>query len=80
MGIGKENWATLKIPTLNFDRLESRYYCALIRENDMGQMDFFDIANRYTDLDAKNDPLVQIDALVPWKTFRGHMEAAWLKP
>ena len=30
-------------------------------------MDFFDIANRYTDLDAKDDPLVQIDALVPWK-------------
>jgi hypothetical protein len=29
-------------------------------------MDFFDIANRYTDLDAKNDPLVQIDAFVPW--------------
>ena len=46
----------------------------------MGQMDFFDIANRYIDLDAKNNPLVQIDALVPWKTFRGHMESAWLKP
>ena len=26
MGIGKENWATLKIPTLNFDRLELRFH------------------------------------------------------
>ena len=46
----------------------------------MGQMDFFDIANRYTDLDAKNDPLVQIDAVVPWENFRGRLEAAWGKP
>ena len=49
-------------------------------EWNMGQTGFFDIANRYAGLDAKNDPFVQIDALVPWKTFRGHMEAAWLKP
>jgi hypothetical protein len=32
----------------------------------MGQMGFFDIANRYAGLDAKNDPLVKIDEVVPW--------------
>ncbi len=43
----------------------------------MGQMGFFDIANRYAGLDAKNDPLVKIDRL-----FRGirRLEAAWRKP
>jgi|TARA_B100001964_G_C14149230_1_gene561215 IS5 family transposase len=46
----------------------------------MGQMGFFDIANRYADLDAKNDPLVQIDAVVPWEDFRVRLEAAWRKP
>ncbi len=30
----------------------------------MGQMGFFDIAQRYAGLDAKNDPLVKIDAVV----------------
>ena len=35
----------------------------------MGQMDFFDIANRYIDLDAKNDPLLKIDEVVPWWTM-----------
>jgi hypothetical protein len=33
----------------------------------MSQMGFFDIANRYAGLDAKNDPLVKIDAVVPWE-------------
>ena len=33
----------------------------------MGQMGFFDIANRYAGLDAKNDPLVKIDAVVMFK-------------
>jgi len=46
----------------------------------MGQMGFFDIANRYADLDAKNDPLVKIDAVVPWEHFRVRLEAAWRKP
>ncbi len=31
----------------------------------MGQLGFFDIATRYKDLDASNDPLVKIDTLVP---------------
>ena len=33
-------------------------------------MGFFDIENRYAALDAKNDPLVKINAVVPWEAFR----------
>lgn len=40
----------------------------------------FDIANRYAGLDAKNDPLVKIDAVVPWENFRSRLEATWRKP
>ena len=40
-------------------------------------MGFFDVANRYAALDAKKDPLAQIDALVPWEHFRPRLEAAW---
>ena len=46
----------------------------------MGQMGFFDVARRYAGLDAKNDPLVRIDALVPWQSFRGRLEAVWRQP
>ena len=35
----------------------------------MGQMGFFDIANRYAGLDAKNDPLARIDEVVPLTAF-----------
>ena len=31
----------------------------------MGQMGFYDLANRYAELDAKNEPLVKIDEAVP---------------
>ena len=41
----------------------------------MGQMGFFDIANRYAGLDAKNDPLVKIDEVVPWEDFRPRHDA-----
>ncbi len=41
----------------------------------MSQLGFFDIANRYADLDAKNDPLLKIDSVVPWEDFRPHLEA-----
>ena len=34
----------------------------------MGQMGFFDLGNRYSGLDAKNEPLLKIDGVVPWKT------------
>ena len=46
----------------------------------MSQLGFFDIANRYAGLDAKNDPLVKLDAVVPWEDFRSRLEAAWRKP
>ena len=35
----------------------------------MGQMGFFDIANQYAGLDAKNDPLARIDEVVPLTAF-----------
>ena len=43
----------------------------------MGQKGFFDIAQRYAGLDAKNDPLARIDEVVPWEDFRPRLEAAW---
>jgi len=46
----------------------------------MSQLGFFDIANRYAGLDAKNDPLLKIDSLVPWEAFRPHLEVVWRKP
>ncbi len=46
----------------------------------MSQLGFFDIANRCAGLDAKNDPLVKIDAVVPWESFRVRLESAWRKP
>jgi IS5 family transposase len=46
----------------------------------VGQLGFFDIAKRYEALDAKNDPLVKIDALVPWEEFRARLEAVWRTP
>ena len=46
----------------------------------MSQMGFFDIANRYAGLDAKNDPLVKIDAAVRWEDFRPSLEAVWRAP
>ena len=45
----------------------------------MGQMGFFDIANRYAGLDAKSDPLLKIDAVVPWEDFRSRLETTWRK-
>src|SRR5580704_4737122 len=42
----------------------------------MGQLDFFDLSRRYECLDAKNDPLVAIAALVPWECFRPKLRAA----
>ena len=37
----------------------------------MGQMGFFDLGNRYSGLDAKNEPLLKIDAVVPWEDVNG---------
>ncbi len=44
-----------------------------------GQMGFFDIANRYAGLDAKNGPLARIDEVVPWADFRPRLETVWRK-
>ena len=46
----------------------------------MAQMGFFDLSNRYASLDAKRDPLVEIDAAVPWEEFRPTLERVWRKP
>ncbi len=40
---------------------------------------FFDIAKRHAGLDAKNDPLVKIDEVVPWEDFRPRLEATLRK-
>jgi len=31
-------------------------------------------------VDAKKDPLVSIDAVVPWEEFRPTLEQVWRKP
>ena len=46
----------------------------------MAQIGFFDLSDRYESLDAKRDPLVEIDAVVPWEEFRSALERAWRKP
>ena len=46
----------------------------------MTQMGFFDLSDRYASLDAKRDPLVEIDAAVPWEEFRPALERVWRKP
>ncbi|WP_104018116.1 IS5 family transposase [Roseovarius nitratireducens] len=45
----------------------------------MAQMSFFDLSDRYASLDAKRDPLVEIDAMVPWEEFRPTLERVWRK-
>ncbi len=40
----------------------------------MGQPGFSDIATRYKELDASNDPLARIDKVVPWESFRDRLE------
>ena len=46
----------------------------------MAQMGFFDLSDRYASLDAKKDPLVEIDAVVAWEEFRPPLERVWRKP
>jgi IS5 family transposase len=46
----------------------------------MAQMGFFDLSDRYASLDAKKDPLVEIDAIVAWEEFRPTLERVWRKP
>jgi len=46
----------------------------------MAQMGFFDLSDRYASLDAKKDPLIEIDVVVPWEAFRPGLERVWRKP
>jgi transposase, IS5 family len=46
----------------------------------MPQMGFFDLSDRYASLDAKKDPLVEINGVVPWEEFRAGLERVWRKP
>ncbi len=46
----------------------------------MAQMGFFDLSDRYASLDAKKDPLVEINAVLPWEEFRPLLESVWRKP
>jgi IS5 family transposase len=46
----------------------------------MPQMGFFDLSDRYASLDAKKDPLVEINAVVPWDEFGPLLERVWRKP
>jgi IS5 family transposase len=46
----------------------------------MPQMGFFDLSDRYARLDARRDPLVEINAVVPWEEFRPTLERVWRKP
>ena len=43
----------------------------------MCPMGFFDLSNRYTGLDAKNEPLAKIDEVVPLEDLRGCLDAVW---
>ena len=64
------------MPSGALNRLESGRRDTGIRGTSDGPNGFFDIANRYAGLDAKNDPLVKIDEVVPWEDFRPRLEAA----
>ena len=46
----------------------------------MGQLGFFDLDERYRGLDAKKDPLVVLNEVVPWEDFRARLSAVWRKP
>ncbi len=46
----------------------------------MAQMGFFDLSDRYASLDAKKDPLAELDAVVPWEDFRAALELVWRRP
>ena len=45
----------------------------------MGEPGFFDVENRYAGLDAHGDPLVAINAAVPFDLFRAKLKAALIK-
>ena len=42
----------------------------------MTQPGFFDLSRRYESLDAKPDPLVALNQLIPWENFRTKLRSA----
>src|SRR4029450_4286623 len=46
----------------------------------MSQPGVFDLGERYRGLDPKKDPLVFLNAVVPWEDFRARLSAVWRKP
>ena len=46
----------------------------------MAQKGFFDLSDRYASLDAKKDPLLEINSVVSWEEFRPLLEQVWRKP
>jgi IS5 family transposase len=45
-----------------------------------GANGLFDLSDRYARLNAKKDPLIGINAVVPWNAFRPLRELVWRKP
>jgi hypothetical protein len=43
-------------------------------------MGFFALSERYAGLDAKRDPLAEIDVIVPLEEFHPTLERVWRKP
>ena len=42
---------------------------------------FFDLSDRYASLDAKKDPLLEIEGIVPWEEFRSLLKKKdWRRP
>lgn len=46
----------------------------------MAQMDQFELSDRSASLNAKKDPLIGIDTVVPWGNFRPLPERVWRTP
>lgn len=44
------------------------------------QIGFSDLSDRYASLDAKKEPLVEIDGILTWQEFRPALERVWRKP
>ncbi|MCY3826147.1 MAG: IS5/IS1182 family transposase, partial [Candidatus Dadabacteria bacterium] len=45
----------------------------------MEQLDFGE-EDRYVRLDDKKDPLVKLNAIIPWEMFRSRLRSVWRKP
>ncbi len=52
----------------------------MVTGDDMGQLGFFNVDDRYDAFDAKGDPLAKLDQIIPWEQFRPQLEAVWATP